>query len=83
MWSHKVALGKAGLELEFKGRCYSFAMETTDRNIISDIEKSITLLLAGKCYALRKEYKLLQAVVKHKRLHNYLITLEVKTKYPL
>jgi len=59
MWSHKVSLGKAGLQLEFEGRCYSFAMETMDHNIISDTEKSITLLLAGKCYALMKEYKVL------------------------
>lgn len=53
-------------------------METIDHNIVSDTEKSITLLLAGNCYTLRKEYKVLEAVVKEKRFHNYLITLEVK-----
>lgn len=53
-------------------------METTDHNIVFDMEKSITLLLARNCSILRQEYKVLQAVVKQKRFHDYLITLEVK-----
>lgn len=64
MWSHKVSLGSAGLQLEFEDKCYRFAMETIDHNIVSDMEKSITLLLAGNCCTLRNEYKILQAVVK-------------------
>lgn len=78
MWSHKVSLSSAGLQPEFEDRCYRFAIETIDHNNISDMEKSITLLLAGNCYALRKDYNVLQAVVKEKRFHNYLIALEVK-----
>lgn len=55
-----------------------------DHNIVSDVEKSITLLLAGNCHSLRIDYKVLEAVVKEKRFHNYLITLEVKLiKYHL
>lgn len=78
MWLHKVSLSSAGLQPEFEDRCYRFAMEAIDRNNVSDMEKSITLLLAGNCYSLRKEYKVLQPIVKEKRFHNYLITLEVK-----
>lgn len=84
MWSNKVSLGSTGLQPEFEDRCYRFAIETIDHNNISDMEKSITLLLAGNCYTLRKDYKVLQAVVKEKRFHNYLIALEVKQlKYHL
>jgi len=53
-------------------------MEIIDHNNLSDMEKSITLLPAGNCYTLRKEYKVLEAVVKEKRFHNSLVALEVK-----
>lgn len=55
-----------------------FAMETIDRNIVFDVEKSITALPARNCSALRQEYKVPQAVVKQKRFHDYLITWEAK-----
>lgn len=77
MWLHKASLSSAGLQPGFEDRCYRFAMEAVDHNNVSDIERSITLLLAGNCISLRKEYKVLQPVVKEK-FHNYLITLEVK-----
>lgn len=78
MWLHKVSLGSAELQPEFEDRCYSFVMETIEHNNMSDMEKSITLLLAENFFALRKENKVLQAVVKEKRFYNYLITLGVK-----
>lgn len=78
MWSDKVLLDSAGLQSEFEDRCYMLAMETIDYNIVFDMEKSITLLLARNCYTLRQEYKVPQAVVKQKSFHYYLITLEVK-----
>lgn len=53
-------------------------METTDQNIVFDMEKSITLLLARNCSTRRQEYEALQAVVQQQRFHDYLITLEVK-----
>lgn len=64
--------------LSLKTDVYRFAMEAIDHNNVSDMEKSITLLLAGNCISLRKEYKVPQPVVKEKRFHNCLITLEVK-----
>lgn len=55
-----------------------FAVETIDRNIVFDMEKSITVLLARNCSTSRQEYKGPQAVVKQKRFHDYLITWEAK-----
>lgn len=78
MWSYKVILASAGPQSEFEDRCYMFAMETIDRNIVFDMEKSITVLPARNCSASRQEYKGLQAVVKQKRFHDYLITREAK-----
>lgn len=66
------------MQPEFEDRCYRFAMEAVDHNNVSDMERSITLLLAGNCISLRKDCKVLQPVVKEKKFHNYLITLEVK-----
>lgn len=74
MWSYKVLLASTGSQSEFEDRCYMFAMETIDRNIVFDVEKSITALPARNCSALRQEYKVPQAVVKQKRFHDYLIT---------
>lgn len=74
MWSYKVLLASAGSKSEFEDRLYMFAMETIDRNIVFDMEKSITALPARNCSALRQEYKAPQAIVKQKRFRNYLIT---------
>lgn len=74
MWSYKVLLASTGSQSEFGDRCYMFAMETIDRNIVFDMEKSITVLAARNCSTLKQEYKIPQAVVKHKRFHHYLIT---------
>lgn len=74
MWSYNVLLASTGSQSEFEDRCYMFAMETIDRNIVFDVEKSITALPARNCSALRQEYKVPQAVVKQKRFHDYLIT---------
>lgn len=54
-------------------------MGTIDLNNLAGRGKSIALLLAGNCCTLRKEYKVLQVVVKKKRFHNYLITLKAKS----
>lgn len=78
MWLHKVSLSSAGLQPESEDRCYRFAMEAIDHNSVSDMEKSITLLLTGNYISLSKEYKVLKPVVKEKKFHNYLITVEVK-----
>lgn len=78
MWLHKVPLSSAGLQPEFEDRCYRFAMEAIDHNSVFDMEKSITLPLAGNYTSLSKEYQVLKPVVKEKKFHNYLITLEVK-----
>lgn len=74
MWSYKVLLARAGSESESEDRCYMFAMETIDHNIVFDMEKSITVLPARNCSTLRQEYKVPQSVVKQKRFHDYLIT---------
>lgn len=55
-----------------------FAMETMDRNIVFDMEKSITALPARKCSTSSQQYKVPQAVVKQKSFHDYLITWEAK-----
>lgn len=74
MWSYKVILASTGSQSEFEDRCYMFAVETIDRNIVFDMEKSITVLPARNCSTSRQEYKGPQAVVKQKRFHDYLIT---------
>lgn len=74
----KYCLGVPGSSWSPKTDSCMFAMETTDHNIVFDMEKSITLLLARNHSILRQEYKVPQAVVKQKRFHDYLITLEVK-----
>lgn len=73
MWSCEVFLASAGSQCKFEDRCYIFAMETIDRNIVFDTEKSITALPARNCSILRQEYKVPQAIVKQK-FHDYLIT---------
>ena len=40
------------------------AMETIDRDIVFDMEKSITALIARNCSTLRQEYKAPQVFVK-------------------
>ena len=40
------------------------AMETIDRDIVFDMEKSITALIARNCYTLKQEYKVPKVVVK-------------------
>lgn len=74
MWSYKVLLASTGSHSEFEDRYYMFAMETIGRNIVFDMEKSITALPARNCSTWRQEYKVPQAVVKQKRFHDYLIT---------
>lgn len=74
MWSYKVLWASTDSQSEFEDRCYMFAMETIDCNNVFDMEKSITVLPARNCSTLRQEYKVLQALVKQKRLHDYLIT---------
>lgn len=49
------------------------AMETIDRDIVFDMEKSITALIARNCSTLRQEYKVPQVIVKYK-FHDCLIT---------
>lgn len=74
MWSYEVLLASARSQSEFEDRCYMFAMETIDHNIVFDMEKSITALPARNCSTLRQEYKVPQAVVKQNRFHDYVIT---------
>jgi hypothetical protein len=74
MWSYKALLASPASQTEFEDRCSACAMETIDRNIVFDMEKSITALTARNCSTLRLEYKAPQAVVKQKGFHDYLIT---------
>lgn len=73
MWSYEVLLASAGSQSEFEDRCYMLAMETIDRDIVFDMEKSITALIARNCSTLRQEYKVPQVIVKYK-FHDCLIT---------
>lgn len=74
MWAYKVLLASPGSQAELEDRCCACAVETIDRNIVFDLEKSITALAARNCSTLRPEYKAPQAVVKQKGFHDYLIT---------
>lgn len=48
MWSYKALLASTGSLPESEDRCYMFAMETIDRNIVFDMEKSITAFSSQK-----------------------------------
>lgn len=74
MWSYKVLLASPGSQTEFEDRCSACAVETIDRNIVFDMEKSIRALTARNCSTLRLEYKAPHAVAKQKGFHDYLIT---------
>lgn len=74
MWSSAAILASTGSQSKFEDRCSMFAMETMDRNIVFDMEKSITALPARKCSTSSQQYKVPQAVVKQKSFHDYLIT---------